>query len=82
MHYKHRLLRVFRLLKIDKYVPSVSLIDDIFRVKARGLQISGYAATVMWIVFSTAMWAAERSDDTIVDCYKEVSKHTLLYYLV
>jgi hypothetical protein len=63
---------VFRLLKIDKYVPSVSLIDDIFRVKARGLQISGYAATVMWIVFSTAMWAAERSDDTQVDCYKEV----------
>jgi hypothetical protein len=66
-----RLLRMFRLLKIDKYVPSVSLIDDVFRVKAQGLKVSGFAAGVLWIIFSTAIYLAERNDATPVDCLME-----------
>ena len=31
-----RMMRVLRLLKIDRIVPSVTLIDDVFRSKASG----------------------------------------------
>ena len=30
-----RMLRILRLLKLDKYIPSVSLVDDVFRNKVR-----------------------------------------------
>jgi hypothetical protein len=28
-----RLIRVLRVLKMDQYIPSVTLIDDVFRIK-------------------------------------------------
>ena len=46
--------------KLDKFVPSVSLIDDVFRAKARELRVTGYVAGVFWIVFSTLMFFANR----------------------
>jgi hypothetical protein len=65
---------MLRLLKMDKYVPSVTLIDDALRLKSRGLMVSGYASAVCWVAFSTLMYYAERDDHTEVDCYTEVRR--------
>ncbi|CAM9194722.1 unnamed protein product [Chrysoparadoxa australica] len=63
-----RLLRMFRLLKMDKYIPSVSLIDDVFQKQKKGLLVSGYAASVMWACFSALVHLTERDNKTQVDC--------------
>lgn len=55
-----RLLRIVRLLKLDKFVPSLSLIDDVFRAKSEELRVTTYVAGVMWLTFSTLMFFAER----------------------
>ncbi|KAL7547165.1 hypothetical protein ACHAWF_010484 [Thalassiosira exigua] len=60
-----RMCRVMRLLKLDKYVPSISLVDDVFRLKRKVLTISCFAAGTLWILFSAAMYVAERDDDSI-----------------
>lgn len=54
-----RLLRILRLIKMDKYIPSITLIDDVFRLKKRGLLISGFALSLIWATFATALWGAE-----------------------
>ncbi|CAM9445641.1 unnamed protein product [Discosporangium mesarthrocarpum] len=70
-----RLLRLLRLLKLDRYTPCVSLVDDVFRLKARGLLIAGYASAVMLAWFSTLLYLAERDDYEVqVDCYYEAQR--------
>eukprot|EP00752_Nemacystus_decipiens_P005802 g5248.t1 len=67
-----RLLRLLRILKLDKYTPCVSLIDDVFRLKARGLLVAGYAAAVMLAWFGSLMYLVERDDNEVqVHCYFE-----------
>lgn len=51
--------------QLDKYMPSVSLIDDVFRIKARGLLVAGFASAVMLAWFSTIMYIVERADDEV-----------------
>lgn len=57
-----RMMRLMRLLKLDKYIPSISLLDDVFRLKRRILVVAGYAALTLWFLFSAAMYTAERND--------------------
>jgi hypothetical protein len=56
-----RMLRVLRLFKLDKYVPSISLIDDVFRAKQHALTVAGFVAGVLWVIFATLLYLAERN---------------------
>ena len=47
-----RMARIIRLLKLDKYVPSFTLIDDVIRYKWDSLKVAGYAALTLWISFA------------------------------
>lgn len=51
--------------QLDKYAPCVSLIDDVFRLKARGLLVAGYASAVMLAWFGSLMYLAERDDEAV-----------------
>ena len=55
----NRMLRMLRLLKLDKYVPSITLIDDAFRSKEKELTVAGFVMTVMWIFCSCLLYLAE-----------------------
>ena len=57
-----RMFRLLRLLKLDKYIPSFSLLDDVFRLKKRALLVSCYAAGSLLILFSGLLYIAERLD--------------------
>jgi len=56
-----RMLRLMRLLKMDKYIPSITLIDDVIRGNAVLLTMTGFTAFVFWIIFTTMMWMAEQA---------------------
>uniref|UniRef100_A0A7S1VPC1 Ion transport domain-containing protein n=1 Tax=Grammatophora oceanica TaxID=210454 RepID=A0A7S1VPC1_9STRA len=58
-----RLGRLIRLLRLDKYVPSISLIDDVVRLKQKSLVVAGYAAGTLWILFSGLIYLTEHTDD-------------------
>jgi len=60
-----RMARLFRLLKLDKYVPSISLVDDVLRLKKNVLVVASYAAITLWILFTAAMFEVEKNDDEI-----------------
>ncbi|CAM9338942.1 unnamed protein product [Ectocarpus sp. 6 AP-2014] len=67
-----RLLRLLRIIKLDKYAPCVSLIDDVFRLKCRGLLVAGYASAVMLAWFGSLMYLVERDDNEVqIQCYFE-----------
>ncbi len=57
-----RMIRLLRLLKLDKYVPSISLLDDVVRLKREILAVAGYAALTMLFLFTGAMYVSERND--------------------
>jgi len=59
------MLRLLRLLKMDKYIPSVTLIDDVFRNNAVPLAVTGFTASVFWVIFATMLWMAEDGDTVI-----------------
>jgi hypothetical protein len=59
------MLRLLRLLKMDKYIPSVTLIDDVFRNNAVPLAVTGFTASVFWVIFATMLWMAEKGDTVI-----------------
>ncbi len=59
------MFRLLRLLKLDKYFPSISLIDDVLRLKKDALIISSFAAGTMWILFAGAMYLAEYKDHSM-----------------
>jgi len=60
-----RMMRLFRLLKLDKYVPSISLVDDVFRLKKNVLIVACYAAITLWVLFTAAMHIVEKDDDAM-----------------
>ncbi|CAK9061062.1 unnamed protein product [Durusdinium trenchii] len=62
-----RMLRIFRLLTLDKYIPSVSLIGRVFTKHAKDFQMAAYASASLWLIFSALMWLTERHDGTEVD---------------
>jgi hypothetical protein len=45
----------------DKYIPSITLIDDVIRGNAVVLTMTGFTACVFWIIFSTCLWYASVS---------------------
>eukprot|EP00434_Breviolum_minutum_P004355 symbB.v1.2.003836.t1/scaffold216.1/size293228/21 len=61
------MLRIFRLLTLDKYIPSVSLIGRVFTKHAKDFQMAAYASASLWLIFSALMWLTERHDKTEVD---------------
>ena len=58
-----RMLRLLRLLKLDKYIPSFSLIDDVCRRKRQALATTCFAAGALWVIFSGVLYVAEYKDD-------------------
>lgn len=57
-----RMIRLLRLLKLDKYVTSISLLDDVIRLKREILAVAAYAALTLWFLFTGAMYISERND--------------------
>lgn len=57
-----RMLRLFRLLKLEQYTPSFTLLDDVFHLKRSAILMSCYAAGTLLILFSGLMYVAESSD--------------------
>mmetsp|Transcript_25609 Transcript_25609/g.48496 ORF Transcript_25609/g.48496 Transcript_25609/m.48496 type:complete len:922 (-) Transcript_25609:12-2777(-) len=58
-----RMLRILRLAKLDKYVPSLTLIDDVIRLKFNQLRVAIYAALTLWILFAAAIFVCEHGDN-------------------
>jgi hypothetical protein len=56
------MLRIIRLVKLDKYCPSLTLIDDVFRLKRISLCVSGAIAAILLIIFNSLMFLAEYND--------------------
>jgi hypothetical protein len=52
------------LFRSCRYVPSVSLVDDVFRNKARAFEVTGMVIGIVWIVFATLLYATTK-DDTV-----------------
>ena len=59
-----RMFRLFRLLKLEKYFPSISLIDDVIRLKSKALAVTSFAAGFLWILFAALLYLAEKDDVT------------------
>ena len=57
-----RMLRIVRLLKLDKYVPSISLIDDVLRLKEKTLKVAFFAAMTLWVIFAALLYLTEHKD--------------------
>ena len=47
-----RLFRLLRIVKLDKYIPSITLIDDVLQLKNKSLTVAGFAAGT-----TTTYWA-------------------------
>jgi hypothetical protein len=57
-----RALRLLRLVRLDTYSPSLSLVDDAFRACWGGLSVAGYASAVLWFLFTICLYMNERGD--------------------
>ena len=57
-----RMARILRLLALDKYAPSFSLIDDVIRYKWQPLKVAGYAAITLWTIFAGLIYLFEYGD--------------------
>mmetsp|Transcript_21568 Transcript_21568/g.31362 ORF Transcript_21568/g.31362 Transcript_21568/m.31362 type:complete len:1172 (-) Transcript_21568:211-3726(-) len=57
-----RAIRLLRLVRLDTYAPSISLVDDAFRDCWDGLSVSCYAGVVLWFLFNECLYFAERND--------------------
>jgi hypothetical protein len=56
-------LRILRLVRLDEYAPSLSLVDDAFRACAKGLGVSCFAGGVLILLFNEGLYFAEREDE-------------------
>jgi len=82
-----RMLRVFRLLTLDKYIPSVSLIGRIVTNRAGQFKMAGYAMLSLWVIFAALLWLFECHDSFKVDYLRMDQRygtviHALPYTLV
>eukprot|EP00945_MAST-04E_sp_MAST-4E-sp1_P004574 g4574.t1 len=57
-----RLFRILRLFKLDKYVPSISLLDDVVRAKKEPLIVTGFCAFVLTVIMSALLYMIESED--------------------
>ncbi|EKX41400.1 hypothetical protein GUITHDRAFT_142088 [Guillardia theta CCMP2712] len=61
-----RSLRLLRMLKLESYVKVFTIFDDILLNNRDVLAVSGFAATVLWIFFSSVMYLLERNNPKLV----------------
>eukprot|EP00606_Chrysophyceae_sp_TOSAG23-5_P001248 GSChrysophyteH2.ASY1.ANO1.921.1 assembled CDS len=59
-----RALRILRLVRLDSYVPSLTLIDDAVRNCWAGLSVAMFAGAVIWFQFNEMLYFAESGDKT------------------
>jgi len=57
-----RMLRVIRLVKLDNKIPSITLIDDVIRLKFKALKVAFYAAVTLWTMFGALIFLCEHKD--------------------
>ena len=57
-----RMLRILRLVKLDSRVPSITLIDDVIRLKFNALRVAFYAAVTLWFLFAALLFLCEHLD--------------------
>lgn len=57
-----RLFRILRLLKLDKYYPGITLIDDVLRANSTNLGVAAFVAGVAWIIFSALLYLTEHKN--------------------
>jgi len=57
-----RALRICRLVRLDTYVPSLTLIDDAVRKCWAGLSVALFAGMVIWFLFNEALYFSEKDD--------------------
>ncbi len=57
-----RMCRIIRLVKLDKYIPSITLIDDVIRLKFNPLRVAFFAAMTLWILFAALIYLFEYDD--------------------
>lgn len=50
-------------MKLDKYIPSITLIDDVIRYKWASLRVAGYAAITLWLMFAGFLYLFENHDE-------------------
>lgn len=53
-----RMLRILRLVSLDRFLPSVTLLDDVLRSRRHALFVTGFASMVLWIIFATLLFLA------------------------
>jgi len=57
-----RALRILRLIRLDAYVPSLTLIDDAVRNCWSGLSVALFSGAVIWFMFNETLFYAENGD--------------------
>lgn len=57
-----KMFRILRLFKLDKFCPSLTLIDDVFRLKRTALFVTGVIAIILWTLFGSLLYIAEHQD--------------------
>jgi len=70
-----RMLRIFRLLTLDKYIPSVSLIGGVVRTAWKQFVLAGYSMVALWLIFATLLWLTECEDHTLVNYLYEDQRY-------
>ena len=68
-----RMTRLLRGLSIESFLPSIVLIRDVFADNSAPLLITGYIASICWLVFSTLLYLTE-SDNNDEDAGMEMGK--------
>ena len=58
-----RAMRILRLVRLDEYAPSLTLVDDAFRNCWSGLSVAVFAGAVIWFLFNEILYFTERSDE-------------------
>jgi hypothetical protein len=56
-------LRILRLVRLDQYAPSLSLVDDAFRLCWKGLSVSIFAAVAILWLFNALLFTVEVNDE-------------------
>ncbi len=67
-------LRMFRLLRFEKYTKAFTTFDDIIRENQDVLNVTLFSALLMWILFSAVLYFCERNNpnEDMANFYKSV----------
>jgi len=61
-----RTLRLLRLLKMDEYMGAFKIFDDIIVNNSEILAVTGAAASIMWVFFSSILYYTERNNPNVM----------------